>query len=109
MSGLKLVDSYAHRAEQLGVPRASGAFWPTVKFIHAIGIGSATRFFDDIRLHKVSVVDWSTIRDYAISNRERLKQTLKHDPAKWVANVDAVMSRGRRLAESSKNCAKTPS
>jgi len=103
-SGIKLIDFYARQAETLGIPRTSSSFWPIVKFIHAIGMGSAKKFFADMRQHNLSPTDWPAIRNYANSNRERLKKVLKHDPVKWVHNVDAVISKGQSLAESSKKC-----
>jgi hypothetical protein len=96
-SGIQLVNHYEKFARSLEFSGNDELFWRVVKFIHATGPGAAKKLFADMRSRGTAPSDWAAIREYANTNRERLLPLMKHDPVKWIDNVDKLFAEARRL------------
>ena len=104
-AGIKLIRHYAKLAQRLGFTAGTNLFWRIVKFLHAMGSGAVPLFLRDMQQHGIQPSSWAVIKNYAASNRQRIRRLFKRrfgkafDPVKWTKNVDKVFIRGQQLTK----------
>jgi hypothetical protein len=104
-AGLRLATRYGSIAESYGFTQSdSYLFWRMVKLIHAMGPNSIRIVVSLMNSKGMPATSWESIKTFAFENRHDLLVSLKHDPVKWMANVDKVFSEGQVLVLRSETC-----
>jgi hypothetical protein len=99
-AGIENVRYYAGLARRRFPSIAPGSelFWRVVKLQHALGSPLTRRLLDGMTAAGIPLT-WDEIRRYEISHGPQLHRLLRVQPlGRFARNVDAVFTRGRKLA-----------
>jgi hypothetical protein len=102
-TGIELVRVYIDLARRRfpWIPTGSKLFWRMVKLQHAMGSGLAKMMLSDMQRSGVPPTTWNAIKAYELTTAaQRLHKLLRVKPGRFGRNVDAVFTRGGRIATS---------
>jgi len=107
-SGIKLVQYYAGRAKQYGLPYGTDLFWHVVKLLHWLP-GGVKVIFESMGQAGYKPQTWAEFREYVVKRQEDIKLRMKQrfgkvwDPLRGLNNVNKLFEKGKSLVGSNGN------